>query len=64
MKVILAGGFSDKLKGVGEALTLLNKSDQAKAQFLLLTLLLFYNSLIENLRMKESYSYGDISRQV
>ena len=52
------------LQDFGEALTLLSKSDQAKAEFLLLTLPSFYNNLVENLRMKESYSYGDISRQI
>ena len=66
MKSILARGFSENLKefASGEALTSLSKSDQVKAEFLLLTLPLFYNGLVENLRMKESYSYRDILRQV
>jgi len=64
MKATLAGGFDDKVKGFGEALTLLAKPDQANAEFLLISLPPFYNNLIENLRTKEGYSYGDISRQV
>jgi len=36
MKGTLAGGFSDKDKDSGEALTSLAKSDQAKAEFLLI----------------------------
>jgi len=64
MKGMLTGGFSDKVKNFGEALTLLAKSDQAKVEFLLISLLPFYNNLVENLRTKEGYSYGDISRQV
>jgi len=64
MKATLAGVFSDKLKDFGEALTLLAKSGQAKAEFLLISLPPFYNSLVENLHTKEGYSYGGISRQV
>jgi len=64
MKATLAGGFNDKIKGFGEALTLLAKSGQAKAEFLLISLPPFYNNLVGNLRTKEGYSYGDISRQV
>jgi len=65
MKGTLAsGGFSDKVKDFGEALISLAKSEQAKAEFLLISLPLFYNNLVENLRTKEGYSYGDISRQV
>jgi len=65
MKGTLAGGsFSDKVKDFGEALTLLAKSDQAKVEFLLISLPPFYNNLVENLWTKEGYSYGDISRQV
>jgi len=61
MKGTLAGGLSAKVKDFGEALTLLAKSDQTKAEFLLISLPPFYNNLVENLR---GYSYGDISRQV
>jgi len=65
MKGTLAsGGFSDKVKDFGEALISLAKSAQAKAEFLLISLPLFYNNLVENLRTKEGYSYRDISRQV
>lgn len=64
MKGTLAGGFTDKVKEFGEALCLLAKSDQAKAEFLLISLPPFYNNLVQNLRTKEGYSYGDISQQV
>jgi len=64
MKGTLGGGFTDKVKEFGDALTLLAKSDQAKAEFLLISLPPFYNNLVENLRTKEGYTYGDISRQV
>jgi len=65
MKGTLAsGGFSDKVKDFGEALTSMAKSEQAKAEFLLISLPPFYNNLVENLCTKERYSHGDISRQV
>jgi hypothetical protein len=45
--------FSQHLKGISE-------SDIAKAEFLLLTLPPYYNTLVKNLCTKEKYNYGDI----
>ena len=61
MKGTLAGSFIDKVKEFGDALSLLAKADPAKAEFLLISLPPFYNNLVENLRTKEGYTYGDIS---
>ena len=64
MRATLSAGFTDKTKEFGEALQKLAWSDQAKAEFLLISLPPFYSNLVENLRAKEGYTYGDVSRQI
>ena len=52
----------DTLKEFAENLRGIEGNDRAKAEFLLLTLPAFYSGLVENLRTKSSYTYGDIVR--
>ena len=51
-------------KKFGNALKEIIEDDEAKAEFLLLTLPPFYNTLVENLRTNATYTYGDIVRQL
>jgi len=51
-------------KNFGKALREIIEDDEAKAEFLLLTLSPFYNALVENLRTNATYTYGDIVRQL
>ena len=64
MRATLSAGFTDKTKEFSEALQKLAWSDQAKAKFLLISLPSFYSNLVENLRAKERYTYGDVCRQI
>ena len=66
MKASVANGKStDKdEKEFGEILERLSKSDRAKAELLLISLPPFYSKLVENLRSKTGYTYGDIARQI
>ena len=41
-----------------------SENDEAKAEFLLLTLPPFYSGLVENLKVKTDYTYGDIVRNL
>lgn len=51
-------------KNFGKALREIIKDDEAKAEFLLLTLPPFYNTLVENLQTNATYTYGNIVRQL
>lgn len=64
MRATLSAGFTDKTKEFGEALQKLAWSDQAKAEFVLISLPPFYSNLVENLRAKDGYTYGDVFRQI
>jgi hypothetical protein len=59
-----SGNFTENLQKFGYHLKGLSESDAAKAEFLLLSLPPYYNTLVENLRTKENYSYGDIVRSL
>jgi hypothetical protein len=50
--------------GFGIALQQLTRSNQAKAEFLLLTIPPFYSTTVENIRSKEGYNYGDVARNL
>lgn len=52
------------VKGFQDGIALLAGSGKAKGEFLMMTLPPFYASLIENLRMKEDFTYGDITRSL
>ena len=56
------GEFTNKV--FGTSLKAISENDETKAEFLLLTLPKFYNTLVENLRTNQSYTYGDIVRQL
>ena len=45
-----------------KGIQLCGESDEAKAEFLLLTMPPFYSQLVQNLRVKTGYTYGDITR--
>lgn len=64
MRATLSAGFTDKTTEFGKALQKLAWSDQANAEFLLISLPPIYSNLVENLRAKEGYNYGDVSRQI
>ena len=64
MRSTLNGDFDTDVKEFGEALKKLATCDRAKAELLLISLPPFYSNLVENLRSKTGYTYGDISRQV
>lgn len=51
-------------KKFGNELKEIIEDDEAKAEFLLLTLPPLYNTLVENLRTNSTYTYGDIVRQL
>jgi hypothetical protein len=53
-----SGEFPKHLNTFGRHLKGVSESDIAKAEFLLLTLPPYYNTLIGNLRTKEKYNYG------
>ena len=60
-------GDDDKkksLKEFADSLRQIAQNDRAKAELLLLTLPPFYSNLVENLRSKDDYTYGDISHQI
>jgi hypothetical protein len=59
-----SGEFPKHPKTFGRHLKGTSESDIAKAEFLLLTLLPYYNALVENLRRKEKYNYGDTVRSL
>ena len=61
MRSTLSTGTFAK-KNFGKALKMISEDDDAKAEFLLLTLPPFYNTLVENLRKNSTYMYGDIVR--
>ena len=63
MRSTLDGDFDTDLKEFGEALKKLATCDRAKAELLLICLPPFFSNLVENLRSKTGYTYGDISRQ-
>jgi hypothetical protein len=48
----------------GNALKILAKSDQAKAEFLLQSIPPYYSNIVENIRSKESYKYRDVARKL
>jgi hypothetical protein len=50
--------------GFGVALQQLTRSNQAKAEYLLLTIPPFYRNTVENIRSKEGYNYGDVARKL
>jgi hypothetical protein len=57
MKSTLAGGgFPTDAQEFGEALTKLSKMDKLKAEFLLILLPPFYNTLVENLRISSRHT--------
>jgi hypothetical protein len=58
-----SGTFPDKNEKFGGYLKGISECDDAKAEFLLLTLPQFYNNLVENIRAKEGYN-GDIVRSL
>jgi hypothetical protein len=49
--------------GFGEGLQKFSKSDKAKAEFLLKSLLAFYSNTIENIRAKD-YCYDNVARKL
>ena len=51
-------------KEFAEILERLSKYDRAKAELLLISILPFDSNLVENLRSKTGYTYGDIARQI
>lgn len=60
-------GDDDKkksLKEFAESHRQIAQNDRAKAELLRLTLPPFYSNLVENLRSKDDYTYGDISHQI
>jgi hypothetical protein len=59
-----SGEFPKHLNTFGRHLKGISESDIAKAEFLLLTLPPYYNTLVENLCTKEKYNYGDIVRSL
>ena len=59
----LSTGEFTKMK-FGNAWKEIIEDDEANAEFLLLTLPPFYNTLVENFRMNSTYTYGDIVRQL
>lgn len=63
MRATLSTGEFGK-KVFGTSLKAISEDDETKAEFLLLTLPKFYNTLVENLRTNQSYTYGDIVRQL
>lgn len=64
MIATLSPGFTDKTKESRETLAKLACGDQAKAEFLLISLPPFYSNLVENFPAQEGYTYGDVSRQI
>lgn len=65
MNSTLAGSeFFDKQKGFGDGLKQIASNDAAKAKFLPLTMPTYYSSLVENIRTKTEYGYGDVVRQL
>jgi hypothetical protein len=59
-----SGKFPKHLNTFGRHLKGISESDIAKAEFLLLTLPPYYNTLVENLRTNEKYNYGNIVRSL
>jgi len=58
MKATLAANVEDEKD---KELREFARNDRAKAEFLLMSLPPFYSNLVQNLRSKTSYSYGDIA---
>jgi len=63
MKATLSTGEFTK-KAFGTALKAISEDDDSKSEVLLMTLPPFYNTLVENLRTNNSYTYGDVVRQL
>ena len=57
--LLATANAADKQKAFAEALVKLAKCDEAKAEFLLMTLPPFYMNTVENIKAKD-YSYGDV----
>jgi hypothetical protein len=62
--ILNSGEFPKHLNTFGRHLKGISESDIAKAEFLLLTLPPYYNTLVKNLHTKEKYNYGDIVRSL
>jgi hypothetical protein len=59
-----SGTFPDKNQKFGGYLKGISECDDAKAEFVLLTLPQFYNNLVENIRAKGGYGYRDVVRSL